>query len=327
MSQRYVDLDPAGGLRQALHDVLVRSRVHRRVLLPAEQHASVRRGVPQLPRAARFVRRHAPAVPVVDGPVVGPHHPAVLTRGLAGPLVLVLVVDDRQAAVAVRHVQHALADVQPEDVDLRRDVVRRERQLRRQVVHLAVVTPRVDPEVVRHQALDAVGQGVARQYVAAVAEGVDIARLVAHPAAVLVYVDAEGRGSRTEAPQHRRDGAGRGGCGGGLTARHRPCLALSLDRRGIPLTDLLADLLRGRRLRLRLGREGRGLRLAGRADPSVTHRDDRPLHGHLVELVRSGAVLRQLQIRLGALHGRSLPGMGAAPVCTAPNYDHARRRH
>lgn len=136
------------------------------------------------------------------------------------------MVDDRQTTVAVGDVQHARVNVQPEDVHLGRYLVGRERHLRGEVVHPAVVTARVDPEVVRHQALHPVRQGVVSQHLTVVAQVVDAAVLVAHPAAVLVDMDAERRGARTEPPQHRGRRPRRGRGGRHLTTRHGPGRAL-----------------------------------------------------------------------------------------------------
>ena len=211
-------------------------------------------------------------------------------------------------------------DVQPEDVDVRGDVVGGEGQLRGEVVDRAVVAARVDPEVVGHQALDAVGQLIAREHLTVVAEGVDVAVLVSDPAAVLRDVDPERGGARTEAPQHRCDRAGRRRRGGNLAPRHRTGGALPLDGRRIALADLLADLLGGRRLRLLPGGERRGLLLAARPDPAVAHRDEGAVHGHLVELVGPAALLGQFQIRRRGLgHGDPLPGRSQRPSPAAEN--------
>ncbi len=310
-------LHSAAVLRQPLDDALVRTGVHRTVLLPAEQHRPPGRGVPQLAAAVGAVGGHPEAVAVVHGVLVAPHHPGVLAPAAPRPLVLVLVVDDRQPAPAVGDVEDALADVQPEDVDVGCDVIGGERQLRGQVVDRAVVTARVDPEVVRHQALDALGQLIAGQYLAVVAEGEDIAVLVAHPAAVLGDMDPERRGARTEAPQHRRDRRRRGRRRSDLTVRHRPGGTLPLDGRSIALAHLLTDLPGGRGLRLLPRRKGRRLPLSGRADPPVPNRDDGVRYRHLVELVGTAAVLGQFQIgrdvgrglRHGLGHGE-LPSPG-----------------
>ncbi len=299
-------LDGAGRLGQPLDGVARGARVHRVVLLPAEEHGALGGGVPQLGGAVRGVGRHAARVPVVDGAVVGAHHPGVLAAPAARPLVLVLVVDDGEPSGAVRDVQHALVDVEPEDVHVGGDVVGGEGQFGRQVVDPAVVTARVDPEVVGDQALDAVRELVAGEDLAAVGEGVDVARLIAHPALVLVDVDAESRRAGAEPPQDRGDRAGRGGCGGHLPAGDRAGRAPSLHGGLVPLADLLGYLPGRGGLGLPGGGEGRRLGLSGGADPAVAHRHDLSLDGDFVELVRAPAVLRQLQVR--PRHGRPLPG-------------------
>ncbi len=305
-------LDGAGRLRQPLHHPVRRPSVDGVVLLPAEEDPAAGGGVPQLAAAVGRVGRDAPVVAVVHGPVVGADHPGVVTLAAAGPLVLVLVVDDGEPAVAVRDVEHALVDVQPEDVDVGRDVVGGEGQLRGQVVDPAVVTAGVDPEVVRHQALHAVRQAEAGQHLALVVQGVDVAGLIADPAAVVVDMDAERRGARAEPPQHRSHGTCRGRRRGHLTPRHRARGPLPRHRRRVALADLLPHLLRGGGLGLGRRGEGRRLGLPRRADPPVAHRHHLAGDGHFVELVRAAALLRQLQIRrrhrCPGRHGTPLPG-------------------
>ncbi|CAM5432553.1 hypothetical protein STENM327S_01462 [Streptomyces tendae] len=120
-------------------------------------------------------------------------------------------------------------------------------------------------EVLDTSVFDAVRQLVAGEDLPAVGEGVDVARLVAHPALVLVDVDAEGGGAGAEPPQDRCDRTGGGRRGGHLPAGDRAGRALSRHGGLVALAHLLAYLLGGSGLRLLGGGEGRRLGLSCRA--------------------------------------------------------------